>query len=117
MEGDTAPRPSQQVNYLPHNNMSTSTSDVLDELDDLRGPLYAYAQLMEQMKSSYCEKVQEIRHMINTMRDSFLAMFLGLSILHTIEDEVRPRSISLPFIVDDHLSVIPPRHVHVVSFD
>lgn len=69
----------------------SSFVDILDELDDLRAPLYNYGELMEQIKASYVTKYQEIRHMVDNMRDSFLAMFLGLSILHTIEDEVRER--------------------------
>lgn len=44
-------------------------------------------EAIESIKSTYAISVNETKIMIESMRDSFLAMFLGLSILYTIEDE------------------------------
>lgn len=67
---------------------SSNISDILNELNNIRTPLYQNTQLMDFLRNSYLRKFQETKHLVETMRDSFLALFLGLSILHAIENEV-----------------------------
>jgi hypothetical protein len=91
-----ASRPSAESAMIGMNHVTgdrdvpstANISDLLNELNEIRPPLYQHTMLMESLRNSYLKKFQETKHLVEAMRDSFLALFLGLSILHAIENEV-----------------------------
>lgn len=63
-------------------------AEMIETLEDIRSSLKTFSNQMKNIRETHLEQFRDTKKLVDTMRDSFLAMFLGLSILHTIEDEV-----------------------------